>query len=57
MIDNNNPILQLGGEVEGEARARQARPRWWDLVQHVAHDVVAVWTFIMSKAVHYKHND
>lgn len=46
MVDNNDTILELGGEVEGEARTRQTRPRRWDLLQHVVHDVVAVWAFV-----------
>lgn len=46
MVDNNDTILELGGEVEGEARTRQTRPRRWDLLQHVVHDVVAEWAFV-----------
>ena len=42
MVDEDDAVLELGGEVEGEARSRQTGQRRWDLRQHVAHDVVAV---------------
>lgn len=41
MVDHDNTILELGGEVEGEARPWQTWLRWWDPLQHVVHDVLA----------------
>lgn len=41
MEDHHEAVLELGGEVEGEAGPRQAGLRRRDLLQHVADDVVA----------------
>lgn len=38
--DHHQAVLELGGQVEGEAGPRQAGPRRRDLLQHIAHDVV-----------------
>lgn len=38
--DHHHAVLQLGGQVEGEARPRQPRLWWKDFTQHVVHDVV-----------------
>lgn len=38
--DHHQAVLELGGQVEGEAGPRQAGPRRRHLLQHIAHDVV-----------------
>ena len=47
MVDDDNAVLELRGEVEGEARPWQARPWRWNLLQHVVHDVVAVEAVVL----------
>lgn len=47
VVNKYHTILELGGQVEGEARSWQTRLRWWDLLQHVAHDVIAVWALAL----------
>jgi len=42
VVDEDDAVLELGGEVEGEARPRQAGLRGGHLLQHVAHDVITV---------------
>lgn len=42
MVDHNDAILELRGQVEREARPWQTWPGWRDLLQHVVHDVVTV---------------
>lgn len=42
MVDDDDAILELGGEVEGEARSWQTGLRRRDLLQHVVHDVITV---------------
>lgn len=40
VVDHHDAILELGGQVEGEAGLRQVGLRRRDLLQHVAHDVI-----------------
>lgn len=42
MEDHHHAVLQLGGQVEGEARPRQSRLWWKNSPQHVVYEVVAV---------------
>ena len=42
VVDDHHAILELGGQVEGEAGAGQTRLRGRHADQHVVHDVVAV---------------
>lgn len=44
VVDDNHPILQLGGQVEGEARPRETRAEWSHLDRHVIHDVLTANT-------------
>lgn len=44
VVDDNHPILQLGGQVEGEARPRETRAEWSHLDRHVIHDVLTAST-------------
>lgn len=55
--DHNNAILELGGEVEGEARPWQTWMRWWDLLQHIVHDVLAVIHMVSSQTVSQRAAD
>lgn len=40
--DQHHAVLQLGGQVEREARPRQSGLWWKHSTQHVVHDVVTV---------------
>lgn len=42
MVDEDDAVLELRGEVEGEARSWQTGLRRWDLHQQVVHDVITV---------------
>lgn len=42
MVDDDDAILELGGQVEGEARSWQTRSRRRDPLQHIVHDVITV---------------
>ena len=42
VIDDHHAVLELGGQVEGEAGAGQTRLRGRHPDQHVVHDVFAV---------------
>lgn len=41
VVDHNDTILKLGGQVEGESGSGQTWTRWCDPFQHVVYDVVA----------------
>lgn len=52
--DDHDAVLELGGEVEGEARPRQTGPGGRDLLQHVVHDVITarIVDFIATGQIH-----
>lgn len=42
VVDDDDTILELGGQVEGETWAGQSWQRGWDSHQHIVHDVITV---------------
>lgn len=40
MVDHNDTKLELGGQVQGEARSRQTWSRGGDPLQQVLHDII-----------------
>lgn len=53
MVDHDDAVLELGGEVEREAGPWQTGSRRWDALQQVVHDVVAARA-LMEDSQRYK---